>query len=459
MNEASTTAKAPAKSSAARLTRQCLENIRRHDGVVNAFITVTEDDALAQAEEADRAAAQGRWLGLLHGMPISIKDNIQTAGIRTTAGSLFFKDFVPNEDAEVVRRLRAAGAVIIGKVTMHELAFGIRSFNPVSGQCHNPWSANHVPGGSSGGSGASVAADMCAGSLGSDTGGSVRCPASINGVSGLRATAGRISNRGSIPVSRTHDVIGPLARRVDDVARLFAVIAGYDPGDPNTIERPLENFLPNLSDGIDGLRIGLPKNHYFEGTDPEIRTAVMAAAEQLEKLGARLVEIEVPGAELAQKALTTIVLSDACAFHGDRLDQPDMFDRQVHERMSGGRSVSGVDYARALRFKEDWQRTNRGVFDAIDILLSPTMPAPTPLIEDSKHLREATLDATRNTYAGALAGIPGLSIPCGLTSNGLPIGLQLEAAWWQEPILLRAGSAYQTVTSWHEARPPLLGRH
>ena len=221
-----------------------LDAINRHGDAINGMITVTADLAREAADEADRAAAEGRWLGLLHGLPMAIKDNIQSAGVRTTSGSLHFKDVVPNQDAFVMRRLNAAGAVIFGKATMHELAFGVRSDNPISGQCQNPWDLTRIPGGSSGGSGAVIAAGMVEGTLGTDTGGSVRLPAAMNGVAGLRPTHGRVPNHGSTPVSLAYDTIGPMARRVDDVARILAVIAKEEPGSAPTGPSYLGNFLP-----------------------------------------------------------------------------------------------------------------------------------------------------------------------------------------------------------------------
>ncbi len=444
-------------ASALARTRESLDNIRRHNGAVNAMITVTEDAALADAERADGAAAQGRWLGLLHGMSIALKDNIDTAGVRTTSGSLLFENHVPNHDAPVVQRLRAAGAVFVGKATMHELAFGVRSQNPVSGSCHNPWHLDHIPGGSSGGSGAAVAADMCQGALGTDTGGSVRLPASINGITGLRPTHGRISIRDITPVSVAHDTVGPMARRVEDVARLFAVLAAYDPQDLQSRDHPLENFLPNLDRGIEGLRIGLPKNHYFEDLDPEIDAAVRKAIEVLEGLGAETREIFVEGAEEAHHWAVTMIYSDIIAEFGERLKtRPEMFSDQVRERMMTGFQYSGADYARAMRAREAWRRELRRIYNEVDVVLTPTMPGEPGMVDDSRNLLDATHDATRFTYGGALASVPGLSLPCGFTKKGLPIGMMLEAAWWNEPTLFRAGYAYQQATDWHLKRPPIL---
>jgi aspartyl-tRNA(Asn)/glutamyl-tRNA(Gln) amidotransferase subunit A len=437
-------------------TQACLDSIEAHEDKVHAMVTVTGDEALRQADAADKAAREGRWLGLLHGMPLAIKDNIATAGVRTTAGSVFFSDHVPNENAPVVDRLMRAGAVMVGKATMHEFAFGIRSDNTVSPPCHNPWNLERIPGGSSGGSGAAVAADMCVGALGSDTGGSVRLPASINGVSGLRPTHGRVPNHGSTPVSASFDTIGPMARSVADVARIFAVIAGHDGRDPYAVKRPLENFLPTLNDGIEGVRIGMPRNFYFEDVHPDIGTAVNKAASALENLGAKLVEIDVPGAEEMQHWATIMIFCDALAFHSERLEShPEKFSKGVYERMTHGHSFTGVDYANAMRARESWKGDMARLFGEIDVLLSPTLPTLVPPIEEDKSLIEATRGCTRNTYAGAFAQLPGLSVPCGFSSDGLPIGLQLEAAWWNDPLLLRVGHAYQGVTDWHLRRPPL----
>ena len=433
-----------------------LDAINRHGDAINGMITVTADLAREAADEADRAAAEGRWLGLLHGLPMAIKDNIQSAGVRTTSGSLHFKDVVPNQDAFVIRRLKAAGAVILGKATMHELAFGVRSNNPISGQCQNPWDLTRIPGGSSGGSGAVIAAGMVEGTLGTDTGGSVRLPAAMNGVAGLRPTHGRVPNHGSTPVSLAYDTIGPMARRVDDVARILAVIAKEEPGSAPTGPSDLGNFLPGLNGGVDGLRLGLPRNHYFEDCDGEIAEAVLAGARTLEEQGAKIIEIDVDGAEDTHQWATIHIYADACAYHAERLDEhPELFSPAVLERMLVGRKFSGVDYAKATRARETWQLTIAKLFEDIDIMFSPTTPAPPPLIKEDKSLLEATRDASRNTYAGGFGAYPGISLPCGLSKAGLPIGMQLEGAWWQEPTLLRAGCCYQSVTNWHLAEPRL----
>lgn len=426
----------------------------QRSGHLNAIVTLCDERARARARELDAARERGQWTGLLDGLVLMLKDNIDTAGVRTTSGSRFFEEHVPNVSAPVADRLQRAGTVLLGKAAMHEFAFGIRTTSPVSGQCRNPWNPERIPGGSSGGSAAVVAADLCDVAVGSDTGGSVRLPAAMCGVSGLRPTVGRISNRGTTPVCPTQDTLGPMARRVVDVARLFAVMAGYDPADPISVDRPLENFLPTLDAGVEGLRIGIPRNMYFDGALDEVGDAVHAAARELERQGATLVDVTVSGAEITHQFATTIIYSDACAFHEDRLLRiPEGFDPQVLDRMQRGLDFTAVDYSRAMAERARWQRSLGALFDEVDVILSPTVHAGVPYVDDARSLHDATRAATRNTYAGAFGQIPGLSVPCGLDADGMPIGLQIEGPWWSEPVLLRIGHAWQSASDWHERRP------
>ena len=420
---------------------------------VNAMVTITADAARAEAAVADRAQAEGRWLGLLHGIAMVVKDNIDTAGVRTTSGSLFFKDNVPNRDATVVAKLKQAGAVIVGKCTMHEVAFGIRSHNPVIGQSRNPYALDRVPGGSSGGSGIAVATGMAEAALGTDTGGSIRLPAAICGITGLRPTSGRVSNHGCLPVSASLDTIGPMATSALDCARIFAAIAGYDDQDPTSKPQPLENFLPAIGEGIAGTHIGVPRNFYLEHSLPEIASAYDASLKVLERLGARLVDVTIPGVEATQDEASVMIFSDAIAVHAGRLADEQRWGPMTLERLKAGLKYTGADYARSMRAREAWQRTMQRVYAEVDILASPTTTDDPPLIEDGKSLLHATRGVTRNTYCGSFAGLPGLALPNGATKAGLPTSLQLEGAWWSEPLLLRAGHAYQQRTDWHKRRP------
>lgn len=415
-----------------------------------AFVTVDAAGARAAAEAADRATARG----LLHGVTVAVKDNIDTEGLRTACGSLLFADRIPDADATVVRRLRAAGAIVLGKAALMELCFGVRSTDMIGGQVRNPWNTAHVPGGSSGGSAAAVALDLCDAALGTDTGGSVRVPAAFCGVTGLRPTHGRVSNRGVLPVSASFDTVGPLARDVETVARMFVAMAGFDPEDPGSARMALDAELLTGSADMAGVRIGVPRNFYHEDIDPEIAAAVRAFAHALADAGADLVPVDVRGAEVAHQFSTTIILADACELHARALDEtPGKFSPQVFQRMIKGRARSAVDYAAAMRFREAWRRDLATLFRTVDLLLYPSTPHPAPPIQDNEHLEDATRHATRFSYGGGLAGLPGLSLPCGITSAGLPIGALLEAAWCNEAVLLRAGRAWQRATDWHLRRP------
>ncbi|MFM9994111.1 MAG: amidase [Burkholderiaceae bacterium] len=432
----------------------CLEAIERWNPVVNAMVTVDREGALSAAKRCDEAARTGRSLGLLHGVPIIIKDNIDTANLRTTYGSLFFKEHIPEIDAHVVRRLRAAGAVIVGKATMHEFAFGVRSDNPVIGQCRNPWDRLRIPGGSSGGSGVAIATGMATLALGTDTGGSVRIPAALNGITGLRPTFGRVSNSGTMPVSVTHDTVGPMARSAEEVALLFSVIAGYDKSDPLSANYPIDNFLPRLHDGVRGLRVGRPRNHYFNQVDDCVATSLEHGIETLSRLGAEIVDVDIPGAEEIHDWATKMIYSDACELHSERLTaNADMWSAATLERLQMGLEFTGVNYSRAMRRREIWCSKLTELWDQVDMLVSPTCPSVAPHVLEDRNLFEATRSVSRNTYAGAFGRIPGISLPCGFSAEGLPIGMQLEASSWSESILLRAGCAFQKATDWHLRRP------
>ena len=438
------------------LTERYLARIEDEGSPVHAFVTVTADLARAQASAADDALARAERLGALHGLPVAIKDNIDLAGTRTTMGSRFFADNIPARDAEAARRLREAGAVILGKTAMHEFAYGGTTQNPHFGACRNPWDLERIPGGSSGGSGAALAADLCAAALGTDTGGSVRIPAALNGASALRPTTGRISNTGVFPITWTFDTVGPMAHCVADVATLYATLAGYDPADPLSRDVAVDAPLANLEAGVEGLRVGFPERFYLEDVDDEVATCVRAAADVLATLGAEVVPVDLPGAEDAMEITTRIIRAEALAIHRRRLEeQADVFGDDVRRRLALGHEISGADYAALRQRARVWQRTVEDVFSRIDLVLTPATGTVAPRAEDAETI-ETTRRLTRLTYGWSLAAVPVLAVPCGASARGLPVGMQLAAAPWRETTLLRAGHAYQRETDWHLRRPAAI---
>ena len=435
--------------SAVEVTRTFLDRIARDNENLNALIRVTEELALRDAASVDSARRAGQRTPL-DGLPVVIKDNIDVAGIPATSGSRLYENYVPEHDAESVRRLREAGAVVLAKSNLHELAYGATCNNPFYGAVRNPWDLDRIPGGSSGGSGAAVAADLCIAALGTDTGGSVRLPCAFTGISGIRPTFGRVSNRGVCPVSWSLDTVGPMARSVDDVARVFDVIAGHDPGDP----RSLANGGARQPQGqVAGLRIGVPVNFFFEDVEPVIERRVRAALDVLTELGARLVEVTLPGIEDANAACTTIIRSDALAFHGERCRAtPEHFGPDVLARLRRGEALTAVDMARAIQRVHEFQQSLRGVFEQVDVIAGPTVAILPPRIDESESLNAAgTL--VKLTYPWSVAQLPAMSIPCGTSSGGLPVGIQLVAPSCAEAQLFTIGREFQRVTQWHRARP------
>ena len=436
-----------------------LDAIGRHNGTVGGVLTVMEESARAEAAACDRAARDGRRLGPLHGMPVTLKDNIDTAGTRTTVASDFFRDRVPEADATVVPRLRAAGAVIVGKANLHEFVCGATGQSHHLGPCRNPWNPEHVPGGSSSGSGATVAANMCIASIGSDTGGSIRNPAAFNGVCGLKPTNGSVPNRGSFPVSPPHDTLGPLARRIEDVAAVYAAIAGHDPADPTSMPHALADTMAGLERGVDGLVIGLPRAFYYDDVQDEVATGVAAGLGVLTAAGARSREVTLDGAAEAWRLLSTVlVMTDAAELHRERMaSEPDRMGADVFQRISVGLKVSGMEYAAAMRFREGWRHRIAEIFADVDLMLVPTTPFTAPRIAEVNDMGGTSNQINRFNFGWSMGGVPTLSLPCGIAGNGLPFGLQLVAPWWREDVLMAAGRAFQARTDWHLRTAPLLG--
>ncbi len=443
------------------LTEACLLQIERVDTEVNAFITVTAEGALQSARAAGEEIASGRHRGPLHGIPIALKDLFDTAGVRTTAGSKIMASHIPRADANAVARLKAAGAVLLGKLNMHEFAYGATGVNPHYGPCHNPWDRQCITGGSSSGSGAAVAAGECFAALGTDTGGSIRIPAALCGIVGLKPTYGRVSRRGVLPLSWSLDHVGPMARTVEDVALVLQTIAEHDPEDDSSSGEPLPDYRVDLERGVSGLRIGVSREFFFEEWDAEVERAVRGAIAVLSKLGAEVRDVSLPHIEEAPNAVTAIMLPEALAFHKRWMaERPQDYGEDVRYRLELGAAYSAVHYVQAQRFREMIvQKWRRDVFDQVDLLAMPTTPSPAGRIDksDPSAALTASLQATfsliRNTNPLNLLGIPAVSLPCGFSERGLPIGLQLAGRWWDEATVLRAAYAYERVTEWHKRLP------
>jgi len=434
--------------SAAELADAALGRITKLQERLNAFITVTEERARERARQADEELARGVDRGPLHGIPVAVKDVFCTRGIRTTCGSKLFADFVPDRDAAVVEKLEAAGAVPLGKTNMHELAYGITSGNPHFGAVRNPWDTERIPGGSSGGSGAAVAGGMVFAAMGSDTGGSIRIPASFCGTAGLKPTFGRVSRYGVMPLDFSLDHMGPMTRSVRDAALVLNAIAGYDARDDTSSRKPVEDYLPGVDASIRGLRIGLPENFYFDRLHPEVDRAVRRMAELAEELGARVVPVRVPDMAAVNLVGRVILLSEASALMGRHLDRREEFGADVLALLDQGRLMPATDYINAQRLRRMMQQEFQCVWKQADLLLTPATPTTAPRIgqttvEIDGEMEDARLASTRLVRGINVLGLPALSMPCGFSSEGLSVGLQIIGRPFEEELILRAGAALE----------------
>lgn len=438
------------------LTQAHLERIASLDARLNCFITLTADLALQQASQATASLRRlGQPPSPLFGIPIGLKDLFETQGILTSAGSRFFAENIPAADAAVVAKLKDCGAILLGKLNMHEIALGVTNVNPHYGACRNPWALERITGGSSGGSAAALAAHLCMGALGTDTGGSIRIPAALCGIVGLKPTYGAVSLRGVMPLSWNLDHAGPMARRVRDVALLLQSIVGYDPKDPYSLQGKADNYTAQINEGVRGWRVALAVGDFFEGIEAEVWQAIQQASQVFEGLGARLERVELPAARQAALANGQMVVADAAFIHRERLqNQPEGFGQDVLERLQSGAALGQPEYIQAQRTQSLLRREFELFFEHCDILLTPTTPIPAPLIEGPDAVEQARL-LTRFTAPFNLTGLPAISLPCGFNSQGLPIGLQIIARPWAEAALLCAAYAYEQVTDWHTKTPGL----
>jgi aspartyl-tRNA(Asn)/glutamyl-tRNA(Gln) amidotransferase subunit A len=440
------------------LTKTCLARIEKLNPILNAFITVTADLALEQAKQAETEIQSGQWRGPLHGVPLGSKDIVDTAGIRSTAGSALFKDRIPTKEAEVVRRLESAGAVLLGKQNLHEFAYGGSSMISYYGEVHNPWNPAHIAGGSSGGSAAAVAAGLGFGAIGSDTAGSIREPAAQCGVVGIKPTFGRVSARGVIPLSSSLDHVGPIARTVSDVAVLLQVLAGFDPEDRNSVDVPVPDYLAALQAGTKPSRIGVPRKFFYEDLDSEVASAVQHALDVLKNLGCELREIDVD-----VPTDRTLQLAESYAYHRDFIARsPELYQPETLRRIRNGENISEARVEIARRDLAKARSEIQSVFSNLDFIVTPTVPIPAPSLAELRQnpdlLRPRELVLLRNTRPFNVWGIPAISVPCGFTNSGLPIGLQIAGPLWSEAAVLRLAYAYEQATNWHKREPNLISR-
>ena len=444
------------------LTRACLERIAKLDPGLNAFISVTSGSALASARVVEEEIGRDGWRGPLHGMPIALKDLIDTAGVRTTAGSALFAERVPQQDAEVVRRLKAAGAVLLGKLNLHEFAYGGSSAISHFGAVRNPWNPAHCSGGSSGGSAAAVAAQLCYAALGSDTGGSIREPAAYCGIVGLEPTYGRVSTRGAIPLSWSFDHLGPMTRTVGDAAAVLNAIAGYDPEDPASLDQPVPDFTADIDGATTALRLGVLRDYFCEKIDPDIDTAMQAALDVLAKLTRTRRDVPPLAADASYASVMdpyrAIFAAEAYEFHREYAARsPELYQGATLKRIRAGAQVSMSTYIESRRRLDQARQAVRRCFADVDLLVTPTVAVPPFALSelaDPDTARALELRMLHNTRPFNMLGLPSLSIPCGFTGQRLPIGLQITGPPGGEAAVLRLARAYERATDWQRTPPP-----
>ena len=445
--------------SSSDLTRAYLERIERLNPAINAYVLVTAPRARADAAAADAEIAAGRLRGPLHGIPIGLKDLYDTAGIETAGGSSVLRGRVPERDSTAARKLAEAGAVLLGKTNTHEFAWGTTTNNPHTGATHNPWNLECIPGGSSGGSGAAIAARMAAGTLGTDTGGSIRIPAALCGCVGLKPTFGRASKAGVLPMSWQFDHPGPITRTVEDAAIMLQAIAGYDPEDFATVPVPVPDFRAELEAGVKGLRVGVPREQFFALLDPEVRIAVEEALQVLGGLGAEICDID-PGftREQTNKAWQ-VVNAEGQVHHKPHFGpHPEMYSEDLRQTLTLP-LPDALGLTEAYRASYDIKEGARRAFESVDVMLAPTTMRPAAKIGEEQVAVEGVALSPGAAFAGLtmpwnIAGLPALSLPCGFSTEGLPIGMQFIGGPFQEATIIRAARAYESATDWHTRVAP-----
>jgi aspartyl-tRNA(Asn)/glutamyl-tRNA(Gln) amidotransferase subunit A len=438
------------------LTQAALDRIAADEPRLNAYVRLTRDQALAAARQAEREIMDGQWRGELHGVPVAVKDLYDIKGLPTTCSSRVRHDHVARGDSACVERLRAAGAVIVGMTHTHEFAYGI--ITPTTG---NPWNVEHIPGGSSGGSGATVAARGCFMAMGTDTGGSIRIPAALCGTVGLKPTYGRVSRFGIASLSWSLDHAGPLARTVGDCAVSLGVLAGYDPRDPGSADVPVDDYLSTLEAGVSGLRIGVPKNFFFERVEPLVEERVRQAIEELGRAGARLVDVEIPMADMISPVEFGLCLPEAAAYHRETLrTRASLYEPDVLTMLQAGMIVPAVDYIAAQRQRNLIQAAWRGLFEQIDVLIGPSVTAVAPRRgQESITWPDGTVEPTSSVFVRLSApanvtGLPSISVPCGYGREGLPVAFQVIGRPFDEACILRVARTYERAFARADQEPP-----
>jgi len=436
-----------------QLVNACLERITTYNPKLNAFITIMKEQALAQARELEQEQRAGKFRGPLHGIPIALKDNIDTAGTRTTAASAVFEDRVPSEDAEVTRRLKNAGAIIIGKVNLHEFAMGGTSATSYFGPVRNPWALERNTGGSSGGSAAAVSAELCFGALGTDTGGSIRTPSSFCSVVGLKPTYGLVSIRGIIPLTYSLDHCGPITRTVEDAAMILNVLAGYDRLDIASVEHPAEDYVSGMRQPVNGLRIGIPRAPFFDLLDADVAKAVEEALSVLGKLTKSSREVMLPSTR-------DIGLNgEVYAYHEEHYAHgAGRYQIPTRRSLANAGNAKAADYVRSKWKLDLLRRTIDDSFKDVDVVVLPTRRR-TPRTIDAAIKREES-DKPRNpelenTGQFNMFGIPAISVPCGFTAKGLPVGLMIAGPRFSESRVLAVAAAFEKATEWDKQKPPI----
>jgi aspartyl-tRNA(Asn)/glutamyl-tRNA(Gln) amidotransferase subunit A len=452
------------KVSPVELTHECLSRIERLNPKLNAFISVTAHTAMTEARQAEAEVQHDRWRGPLHGIPIALKDLVDIAGVPTTAASGVFKDRVPTEDAEIVRRLTAAGAVFLGKLNLQECAYGGSSAISYFGPIHNPWNLDYSPGGSSGGSAVAVAAQLCFAAIGTDTGGSIRQPSAYCSVVGLKPTYGRVSTSGVIPLSWSFDHVGPITRTAMDAALMLDVIAGYDPQDATSIDAHVPGYAATIADSTSSLRLGIPRAYFFDELHPDIQAAMEAALSVLKTITVSEHDVAPLLTDATYSSwmdsYSAIFTAEAHAYHKDHIARnPELYQAPTLKRLRAGADVTTATYIQGRRRLDQVRRSIAHAFKSVDLLITPTVRVPpftiADLQADPDTVRAKELAMLHNTKPWNFPGLPTISVPCGFTSTGLPIGMQITGPPGGEATVLRLAYAYEQATEWHKRKPNL----